>query len=205
MLYVRPKLRSIDNCQNGKCADHYQKTNNVGSDPLRYTIWHPLTIITWLYRGLIFLPIEVTFFLKFSTDILFDHGLNSVFWAKPHSLENLSILDNLAISCPYTDYPTFRLSAPQAYQCSIPHFLASLRACNLILYIHILINWQLSKQCIRWPVSPDRVAGSGIDLLSSSVFFSSYPLTSCYFSNIVRSCVKVTKGLVRKLNSDIRA
>ena len=35
---------------------------------------HPLAVITWLYHGLIFLPIEVTFFL-FSSNILFDHGL----------------------------------------------------------------------------------------------------------------------------------
>ena len=33
-------LRSIGSCQNGICADHYQKTNNVGSGPLRYTIWN---------------------------------------------------------------------------------------------------------------------------------------------------------------------
>ena len=39
-LYAQAKLRSIDSCQNGTCADHYQKTNNVGSSPLRYTIWH---------------------------------------------------------------------------------------------------------------------------------------------------------------------
>ena len=36
--------------------------------------------------------------------------------------------------------------------------------------MHVLIDWQLSKQCIRWPVSPDRIAGSGIETLSSSVF-----------------------------------
>ena len=40
------------------------------------------------------------------------------------------------------------------------------------MYIHVTINvlisWQLSKQCIRWPVSPDRIAGSGIEPLSSN-------------------------------------
>ena len=36
-LYAQAKLRSIESCQNGTCADHYQKTNNVGSGPLRYT------------------------------------------------------------------------------------------------------------------------------------------------------------------------
>ena len=39
-LYAQTKLRSIDSCQNGTCADHYQKNNNLGSGPLRYTIWH---------------------------------------------------------------------------------------------------------------------------------------------------------------------
>ena len=63
-----------------------------------------------------------------------------------------------------------RPSAPQAYQCLISHFLASLGACNLILYIHVAINWQLSKQCIRWPVSSGRITGSVIDPLSLSVF-----------------------------------
>ena len=123
-----------------------------------------------MYRGLIFYPLRSRIFVKFSA-ILFDHGLNSIFWAEPHSLENLSILENLAITCPYTDHPTFRPSAPQAYQCLISHFLASLGACKLILNIHVLINWQLSKQCIRWPVSPDHIAGSGINPLSSSVFW----------------------------------
>ena len=39
-LYWQAKLRSIDSCRNGTCADHYQETNNVGSGSLRYTIWH---------------------------------------------------------------------------------------------------------------------------------------------------------------------
>ena len=30
----------MDSLQNGTCADHYEKTNNVGSGQLRYTIWH---------------------------------------------------------------------------------------------------------------------------------------------------------------------
>ena len=33
-----------------------------------------------------------------------------------------------------------------------------------------MINWQLSKQGIRWPVSPDRIAGSGVDPSRSSIF-----------------------------------
>ena len=76
--------------------------------------------------------------------------------------------------------PSVRPSAQQAYQCLISHFPASLGACNLILYIHVLINWQLSKQCIHWPVSPNRIAGSVISwqvatfqmTAGSSSFFS---------------------------------
>ena len=30
-VYARAKLSSIDSCQNGTCADHYQETINVGS------------------------------------------------------------------------------------------------------------------------------------------------------------------------------
>ena len=33
-----------------------------------------------------------------------------------------------------------------------------------------MINWQLSKQGIRWPVSPDRTAGSTVDPSRSSTF-----------------------------------
>ena len=38
------------------------------------------------------------------------------------------------------------------------------------LHINVVINWQLSKQSIRWPVSPDRIAGSGVDPSRSSTF-----------------------------------
>ena len=33
-----------------------------------------------------------------------------------------------------------------------------------------MINWQLSEQGIRWPVSPDHIAGSGADLSRLSIF-----------------------------------
>ena len=45
------------------------------------------------------------------------------------------------------------------------------------LHINVVFNWQLSKQGIRWPVLPDRIAGSGVDPLRSSTFWS-YPLKS---------------------------
>ena len=49
-------------------------------------------------------------------------------------------------------------------------FLVCDPRCNLILHIHVVINWQLSKQGIRWQVSPDRIAGLVIDPLKSIIF-----------------------------------
>ena len=49
-----------------------------------------------------------------------------------------------------------------------------------------MINWQLAKQDIHWPVSPDRTAGSSVDPSRSSTFLS-YPLTNHQFQMIVGS------------------
>ena len=38
------------------------------------------------------------------------------------------------------------------------------------LHINVVINWQLSKPGTRWPVSPDRIACSGVEP-SGRVFF----------------------------------
>ena len=77
-----------------------------------------------------------------------------------------------------TDHP----SAPHAYQCllTLSSYFGS--PGESWLHINVVVNWQLSKQGIRWPVSPDRIAGSGVDPSRSSIFWS-YPLTIYSFSN----------------------
>ena len=50
-----------------------------------------------------------------------------------------------------------------------------------ILDINVVINSQLSKQGIRWLLSLERIAGSGIDASRSSIFWS-YPLRRYWFS-----------------------
>ena len=62
------------------------------------------------------------------------------------------------------------------------NFLASVGACYLILHILGVVNWQLSlaKQGISWPVSYDRIAGSGVNPSRWHVFWSSL-LTSYWF------------------------
>ena len=49
-----------------------------------------------------------------------------------------------------------------------------------------MINWQLSKQGIRWPLSSDRTVGLSVDPSRSSIFLS-YPLTNYQFQMIAGS------------------
>ena len=71
-----------------------------------------------------------------------------------------------------TDWPTDR---PSVRTTDIPMFTLTLSSYfgspgESWLHINVVINWQLSKQGIRWPVSPDRIAGSGVDPSRSSIF-----------------------------------
>ena len=91
--------------------------------------------------------------------------------------------ENLVITWP-TNRPTDLTSVRTT---GISMFTLTLSSCfrspgESWLHINVVINWQLSKQDIRWPVSPDRIAGSGIDPSRSSIFWS-YPLTIYSFSN----------------------
>ena len=40
----------------------------------------------------------------------------------------------------------------------------SLHLCNLLWEIHFMVNWRLSKQGIRWPVSYGRISSSSVEL-----------------------------------------
>ena len=58
---------------------------------------------------------------------------------------------------------SIRPSAPLENQCKMSNFLASVGAC-------IMVNWQLSKQGIGWPVAHDRIVGSGANSSRSRFF-----------------------------------
>ena len=96
--------------------------------------------------------------------------------------------ENLVITWPYTARPPARY--PSVGTTGIPMFTLTLSSYfgspgESWLHMNVVINWQLSKQGIRWPVSPDCIAGSGVDSLRSSIFWS-YPLTIYSFSNDLR-------------------
>ena len=86
-----------------------------------------------------------------------------------------------------TDRPSDR---PSVRTTGIPMFTLTLSSYfespgESWLHINVVINWQLSKQGIRWPVLPDRIVGSGADPSRSSIFWS-YPLAIYSFSNACR-------------------
>ena len=71
-----------------------------------------------------------------------------------------SIWEILVVTWPYARPPA-RPSTTGGSQGEC-HFLASVGACNMILHINVVVNWQLSKQGSHWPVSHDHIAGSSI-------------------------------------------
>ena len=64
---------------------------------------------------------------------------------------------------------------PPVHVCQCDQYHASLQHTSLILDIHVLINWSLSKQGIRWPVSRDHIAGSSLELTEVSCLFKLTP------------------------------
>ena len=62
---------------------------------------------------------------------------------------------------------------------------------SLILDMHVMINWHLSKQGICWPVSRDHIAGSSLKLIEVKCFWR-WPLTICWFSIGSRTRVRLT-------------
>ena len=48
-----------------------------------------------------------------------------------------------------------------------------------MLDIYVMVNWHLSKQGTHWPVSCDDIAGSSLEVIEVSCFFSfSFKLTT---------------------------
>ena len=78
-----------------------------------------------------------------------------------------------------TDRPSVRTTGVPMFTLTLSSYFGS--PGESWLHINVVVNWQLSKQGIRWPVSPDRIADSGVDQSRSSIFWS-YPLTIYSFS-----------------------
>ena len=104
-------------------------------------------------------------------------------WAQVHDLAfrhhkpDWNVLLTLTVDSPF--FPNIHHSNEgQLTAVKLEHLLAVIADCITGSFFYP----QLSKQCICWPVSPDHMAGSGIDQLSLSTFWN-YLLTSYYFWN----------------------
>ena len=109
-------------------------------------------VCSWSFQTL-----NGTFLVKFQsckpTKYWFSSGPPRAREARERSLKAKKIWfwsihpNNLVVTWPYASP-----SAPQGNQYWISHFLACLGACNLIFHIHVVVNWQLSKQGIRFKI-----------------------------------------------------
>ena len=99
----------------------------------------------------------------------------------PRAKKNLPIPENLVITWP-TDRPTDR---PSVRTTGIPMFTLTLSSYfgspgERWLQINVVINWQLSKQGIPWPLSPDRI-GAQVSTHSNdrrlTILISNWPQT----------------------------
>ena len=128
---------------------HWSKFSNIGD-------WW------WISVGLTF---SITFNLKSNGLIGELHARGKLAREEPHSKENLVTLHPRNVDSKVPARPHHRQT-----NVKMSHFLASVGAYNLIWHIHDVVNWQLSKQCIRWPVWHDHIAGSGVDPSGLPVF-----------------------------------
>ena len=62
---------------------------------------------------------------------------------------------------------------------------------SLLSDMHIMFNAQLSYQAVRWPVSRDHIASSGLELIKVASFFN-WLLTKCWLSFVSRAHVRLT-------------
>ena len=93
---------------------------------------------------------------------LFAHGTPKCFWfvcsGAPRA--KLPIPENLVITWS-TNRPSVRTTGIPTFTLTLSSYFGS--PGESWLHINVVINSQLSKQGICWPVSPDRIAGSGVD------------------------------------------
>ena len=82
---------------------------------------------------------------------------------------------------------------------------------SLILDIHVMVSWHLSKQGICWPVPYNHVAGSSFMLQAQAhpdhMFFWSWWLTKCWFSirsqaHVRLNCCKLGQVVCKLVNTN---
>ena len=124
---------------------------------------------------------------------------------------NLSIRGILTITWPYVRPPVLHTTGKPMWNVKLSSLCRSLLPVfNLMVYIHIMFNWQLSKQGIRWPESHARLRAQ-VPTHRGHVFLS-FSLTSywllidrrfkfTFFSHMVLPYIKFIAVLCNDLKS----
>ena len=106
------------------------------------------------------------------------HGKRHCSWARTHDND-----DNNGVAQNGGNTPNNRL--PVTYSLYLP-------CTSLILDVHAMINWHLSKQSIRWPVLRGHIASSSLELIEVTYFFEVYRWSSARFPIGSRAHVRLT-------------
>ena len=70
----------------------------------------------------------------------------------------------------------------------------TLQRTSLTLDIQVMVDWQLSKQGIRWPVSRDHIVGSGLKLIEVAWFLKLTAVQVLVFNWVACSSQVITLG-----------
>ena len=129
---------------------------NFGKTFLRISRTRNITLTSVLARFFVYLPPFISQILNFIywTVLIFI----LIYFERRDTENEQSIWEILVVTWPYTRPPVHNTSKPRW----MSHFLASVGACNMILRIDVVVNWQLSEQDSHWPVSHDHIEGSSI-------------------------------------------
>ena len=121
------------------------------------------------------------------------HGLRYCSWARMHDDDDDDGDDDGGVTQDGGHPPNNRLTGT---------WRLGLQCTSLILDIHVMINWHLSKQEICWPVSRDHIEGSSLQLIEVMCFFEVDRWPSACFSIGSRAHVRLTcwkqERIVRK-------
>ena len=130
------------------------------------------TNLAYYKKDFVLSALQWTMTRQWSTMVIFKRGAIFLCCIRcdpipPHSsVQRLAHTRNVTTCCSHprkfgnhvTDRPSNRPSSPQAYQCLVSHFLATLGAdCTSMLS-------SIDSCQNSWPVSPDRIAGSGVEV-----------------------------------------
>ena len=156
-------LWSSDSCQNRVSADQHHLTVSraqVSTHRDRVFLKLSATQVT-SFQMIVGLSFLILFFMKYVVFMCRSIQILTLNWPRTRKFSQL-LQAGKTVAFDFSHHghalrPIFMLWLVKIWQMSSSPPL-------------VVLNWQPSKQDIRWPVSPDRTAGSSVDPSNSSTF-----------------------------------